>query len=41
VNKLYYLELLYNLKFKYLINKSYQEIKLKNKIKELKKKFEE
>jgi len=37
----YFLQLLYNLKFKYLINKSYQEIKLRNKIKELEKKFEE
>jgi hypothetical protein len=41
MKNIYYLELLYNLKFQYLINKSYQEIKLRNKIKELKKKFEE
>lgn len=41
VKKVYFLQLLYNLKFKYLINKSYQEIKLRNKIKELEKKFEE
>lgn len=36
-----YLQLLYNLKFQYSIDKSYQEIKIKNKIKELRKKFEE
>ena len=41
IKNIFFLELLYNLKFKYFINKSYQEIKLKNKLKELKKKFEE
>jgi len=41
IKNLFFLELLYNLKYKYIINKSYQEIKLRNKIKELRKKFEE
>jgi len=36
-----FMQLLYNLKFKYLINESYHEIKLKSKIKELKNKFEQ
>jgi hypothetical protein len=37
----YFKYLLYNLKHKFLISKSYQEIKLMNKIKKLKKNFKE
>lgn len=40
IKNVYFLQLLYNLKFNYLINKSFQEIKLKNKIQELRKKYE-
>jgi len=39
--KIYFFQLLYKLKFKYSIHESYQEIKIKSKIAELKKKFEE